>query len=190
MGKNSNYAYGEAAFWAGYLSQRLWIGSEKFMANFLCLSVENEHARKKKSKSNGIKSDPHRKRPEANSYATGFAVRWKSIFQYVFKSLWPVNVGSWASSPQTESEFSLWSIQSCCPLLPAPSCRKSPSELLRSNWVKDDSSSRSNLFRSFVFPIRSETVIIVFDPVGPKTCWRVISCNWTPGEAGNSSGWI
>ena len=66
-GQNSNCAYGEADFWAGYLSERRWIGSEKCMANFLSFSVKNEHERKKKSKSNGIKSDPHWKRPDSGS---------------------------------------------------------------------------------------------------------------------------
>ena len=33
------------------------------MADFLSLSVKNDHERKKKSKSNRIKSDPHWKRP-------------------------------------------------------------------------------------------------------------------------------
>ena len=46
VGKNSNYACGEADVWAGYLSERLWIGSEKCEAGFLSLSVKNEHERK------------------------------------------------------------------------------------------------------------------------------------------------
>ena len=46
LGKNSNYAYGEADFWAGYLSERLdW--SVKCTADILSLSVKNEHERKK-----------------------------------------------------------------------------------------------------------------------------------------------
>ena len=68
MGKNSNYAYGEADFLAGYPSERLSIGSEMCMADFLSLSVKNEHERKKKkSKSNGIKSDPHGIRPKTKT---------------------------------------------------------------------------------------------------------------------------
>ena len=56
----------KSGFWAGYLSKRLWISSEKCMADFLSLSVKNMNA-KRKSKSNGIKSDPHRKPPNTKN---------------------------------------------------------------------------------------------------------------------------
>ena len=46
-GQKSNFAYGEADFWAGYLTERLWIGSVERMADFLNLSVKNERGRKK-----------------------------------------------------------------------------------------------------------------------------------------------
>ena len=45
--KESNYAYGEADFWAGYLSERLWVGFEECVADFLSLSAKNEHERNK-----------------------------------------------------------------------------------------------------------------------------------------------
>ena len=39
---------------------------------------------------------------KVNSYAVGFAVRWKSTFQYVRMSFCPQNVANWSSSPKNE----------------------------------------------------------------------------------------
>ena len=57
-------------------------------------------------------------------------------------SICPENVGSWSSSPQNESECSPRPIQSSFSLLQGLSCRKSPSALFRSNWVKYDCNPR------------------------------------------------
>ena len=111
----------------------------------------------------------------------------KVPFQCVRVSFCPENVGNLSSSPQNEWEFSPRSIQSCFPLLQGPSCRKSPSAPFRSNWVK---------IRLHIIPDRIENNVF-FDPiVDCNRTWpswiekvlRVISCNWAPGEAGNSSG--
>ena len=40
------------------------------------------------------------------SYAVGFPIRWKNIFQYVRMSYFSENVKDWSSSPQVESELS------------------------------------------------------------------------------------
>ena len=41
VGKTSNCAYGEVDFLAGYFSERLWIGSAKFVADCLSLLLRN-----------------------------------------------------------------------------------------------------------------------------------------------------
>ena len=85
---------------------------------------------------------------KANSYAVGFAVRWKSTFQHVCMSFCPENVTNWSSSPQNESELSPTSRSRTLSLFSqGPSCRKSPSALFRSNWVKYNlRSDRKNVF--------------------------------------------
>ena len=103
---------------------------------------------------------------EANSYAVGFAVRWKSTFQYNCMSFCPENVGNWSSSPQNDLELSPRSIQSCFQFLQRPSCKKSPSALFRSNWVKYDYNLRSDRINFFFDPIGD------CSPFGSKKCWR------------------
>ena len=83
------------------------------------------------------------------------------------------------------------SIQSCFPLLQRPGWRKSPSVLFRSNWVKYDSDRRSDRKKNVFFSIW----VFVGDcnriwPSWIEKVLTVISCNWAPGEAGNSSGQI
>ena len=60
-GKNSNYASGDVDFWAGYFSERLWIGPESawLIPSFFRFKT-NVNATKVKS--NGTKSDSHRNR--------------------------------------------------------------------------------------------------------------------------------
>ena len=62
LGKNSNYAYGEADFWAGYLSERLdWFREVyRWYPQFI---GQKRTWTQKNPRSNGAKSDPHRKRP-------------------------------------------------------------------------------------------------------------------------------
>ena len=84
----------------------------------------------------------------------------------------PENLGNWSSSPQNELELSPRPIQSCFPLPYGSSCRKPPSALFRSNWVKYDYDCPS--YRKKLFSTRW-TIVIVFDPVGSKKCWR-----WSP----------
>ena len=82
----------------------------------------------------------------------------------------PENLGNWSSSPQNELELSPRSIQSCFLLLEGPSYRKSLSAHFRSNWVKYDYNPRSH--RQNVFLSIRWTIVIVFDPVRSKMCWR------------------
>ena len=101
----------------------------------------------------------------ANSYAIGFAIPWKSTFQYLHMRFCPENVGNWSSSPQNGLEFSPRSIQSCFPLLQGLSCRKSPSALalFRSNWVKYDYNpqlDRKKHLQHFFDPFGSNTITI------------------------------
>ena len=82
-GRNSKYVYGEADVWADYLSERLWMDSEKCMADFLGLSVKNEQERKTSRKSNAIKTDLHRKRPKSKSTKIGRTMGGSSSFNYL-----------------------------------------------------------------------------------------------------------
>ena len=66
------------------------------------------------------------------------------------------------------------------PLLQGPSCRKSPSALSRSSWVK----YHYNRLKNNVWTIES-----YLTQLGRKSD-DVISCNWAPGEAGNTPGKI
>ena len=99
-------------------------------------------------------------------------------------SYYPENVRNWSPSPQIESEFSPRSIQSCFPLLQGPSCRKPPSALFRSNWVTNPHRIENNVFSDPVVDCNH------FWPSWIEKVLTVISCNWAPGEAGNSSGKI
>ena len=107
----------------------------------------------------------------------------KSTFQYVRMTFCPENVGNRSSSPQNESELSPRSMQSCCPLAQGPSCRRIFSVQL--GQLRLQSSIGST--KTFFFGVQSG-IVIVFHPVGSKKCQTVISCNWAPREAGNSSG--
>ena len=81
-------------------------------------------------------------------------------------SFCPENIGN-SSSRQNKSELFPRYIQSFSRLLQGASCRKLPSALFRSNWVKYNLWSDRN--NSFLF--RSDGRV-VFDPVGLKKCWR------------------
>ena len=61
-------------------------------------------------------------------------------------------------------ELSPRSVQSCFPLLQGPSCRKSASALLRSNWVTNPDRIEKTLFSIL------SGVVILLDPVGSKKC--------------------
>ena len=60
-----------------------------------------------------------------------------------------------------------------------------PSARFRSNWVKYDYNRPSDRKKRFLGPIGDSNRI---DPFRIEEVLTVISCNWAPGEAGNSSG--
>ena len=98
-------------------------------------------------------------------------------------SFCPEKIGNSSSSPWKDLGFSPRSTQSCFPLLQGPSCRKSPSALLRSDWVKYDYNRRSDRKKRFFRSNRG------LQPSWIGKVQTVISFNWAPGEAGNSSGY-
>ena len=69
------------------------------------------------------------------------------------------------------------------PLLQGPSGGKSPSALLRYSWVKYDYDRPSDRKKTFG---RLQSYLTQLD----RKSYDVISCNWAPGEAGNSRGKI
>ena len=98
-------------------------------------------------------------------------------------SFCPEKIGNSSSSPWKDLGFSPRSTQSCFPLLQGPSCRKSPSALLRSDWVKYDYNRRSDRKKRFFRSNRG------LQPSWIGKVQTVISFNWAPREAGNSSGY-
>ena len=114
---------------------------------------------------------------EANAYAGGFAVRWKSTFQYLRMRFCHENVGNWSPLRQNESELSLRSIQGCFPLLHRPSRRKLASALFRSNWIKYDYNVKKN-----------KRTLTSVRPSWIEKVMTAIFCNGASGEAENSSG--
>ena len=109
--------------------------------------------------------------PEANSYAVGFAVRWKSTFKYLRMTFCPENIGNWSSSPQDDLEYSPRSIQSCSPLLQEPSCRKSPSALFNPTGSNTITIS-DRIKKTFFDPIGD------CNPVGSKKCRWWFPATW------------
>ena len=67
------------------------------------------------------------------------------------------------------------------PLLQGPSCRESPRALFRSSWVKYNYNRPSDRKKMFG---RLQSYLTQLDRKG----YDVISCNWAPGEVGNSPG--
>ena len=104
---------------------------------------------------------------EANSYAVGFAVRWKSIFQYVRMSFCPENVRNWSPSLQNKSEFSPRSISRAVSRF-----SRGPVEGNHRLHFSDPTGLQSPIgSKKTFFSIRS-AIVIVFDPVGSQKCWR------------------
>ena len=106
---------------------------------------------------------------KANYYAVGFAVRWKSTFQYVRMSFCPENVGNWSFSPQTKSELSPKQSRAVSRFSRGPVAGYHRRHFF--DPTVSDTITIVHRIEINVFPIRSG-IAIVFDPVGWKKCWR------------------